>query len=109
MAGNVIELTEENFESEVLEASVPVVVDFWAEWCGPCRALTPIIEQLAGAIDGKAKVGKVNVDKAQTVAMNYGISAIPTVIIFKNGEPEKKLVGLTTLQDLQNAINELAE
>jgi len=108
MAGKIIELTEDNFESEVLESSVPVVVDFWAEWCGPCRALSPIIEQLADAVDGKAKVGKVNVDNAQSVAMNYGISAIPTVIIFKNGEPEKKMVGLTTLQDLQNAVNELA-
>ncbi|NLE30259.1 MAG: thioredoxin [Phycisphaerae bacterium] len=108
MAGNVIELTDDNFQSEVLEANEPVVVDFWAEWCGPCRAMSPIIEELSEIVAGKAKVAKLNVDKAQNVAMNYGISAIPTVIIFKGGEPEKKLVGLTSLQDLQDAVEAMA-
>ncbi len=107
MAGNIIELTEDNFQAEVLEATVPVVVDFWAEWCGPCRAMGPIMEQLAQAAGDNAKITKLNVDKAQNVAMNYGISAIPTVIIFVDGQPQKKLVGLTPLAELQNALNEL--
>ena len=108
MAENVIELTADNFDTEVLEASMPVVVDFWAPWCGPCRALAPIIEQLASAVEGKAKVGKLDIDSAQSVAMNYNVSSIPTVIIFKNGEPAKVLVGLTNLQTLQDAVNALA-
>jgi len=107
MAGNILDLTEDNFQSEVLEASVPVVVDFWAEWCGPCRAMGPVMEQLAGSVDQNAKITKLNVDNARNVAMNYGISAIPTVIIFKEGQPQKKFVGLTSLQELQNAVNEL--
>jgi thioredoxin 1 len=107
MAGNILEITDDNFESEVLESTIPVVVDFWAEWCGPCRALAPIIDQLASVMGDQVKVGKVNVDKSQNIAMNYGISAIPTVVIFKNGEPAKKNVGLTTLQELQNMVNEL--
>jgi thioredoxin 1 len=108
MAGNILELTEENFQAEVLDSTVPVVVDFWAEWCGPCRAMSPIMDQLAAAAGETAKVGKVNVDNARNVAMNYGISAIPTIIIFKNGQPQKKLVGLTALPELQKAVSELA-
>jgi len=108
MAENVVELTDDNFQSEVLEASVPVVVDFWAEWCGPCRAQGPIIEQLAGEVTGKAKVGKLNVDQARTTAMNYGISAIPTVILFKGGQVQQKFVGMTSLKDLKAAVNKVA-
>jgi thioredoxin 1 len=108
MAENIINLTEANFESEALDSSLPVVVDFWAEWCGPCRALTPIIEQLADELEDKIKVAKVNVDEARNVAMKYGISAIPTVIIFKDGEPQRKFVGLTTLEELKSAAEEIA-
>jgi thioredoxin 1 len=108
MAENIINLTEANFESEALDSSLPVVVDFWAEWCGPCRALTPIIEQLADELEDKIKVAKVNVDEARNVAMKYGISAIPTVIIFKDGEPQRKFVGLTTLEELKSAAEEVA-
>jgi len=107
MAENVLELTEENFQSEVLEASLPVVVDFWAEWCGPCRAVAPIIEQLANEVADKAKVGKLNVDNARNVAINYNISAIPTIIVFKAGQPEKRLVGLTSLEELKSAVESL--
>ncbi len=108
MAENILELTDDNFQSEVLESPVPVVVDFWAEWCGPCRAMSPIMEQLANSADQTAKVTKLNVDNARNIAMNYGISAIPTIIIFVNGQPYKKFVGLTSLQELQNAIKEVA-
>ncbi len=108
MAGNIMDLTEDTFQTEVLEAAIPVVVDFWAEWCGPCRAMGPVMEQLANAVGESAKVTKVNVDNARNVAMTYGISAIPTVIIFKDGQPAKKFVGLTQLAELQKAINELA-
>jgi len=108
MAGNMLEFTEENFQSEVLDSTVPVVVDFWAEWCGPCRALGPVIEQLSNSVAQQAKVGKVNVDNARGVAMNYNISAIPTVIIFKGGQPFKKFVGLTSLQELQKSVSEAA-
>jgi len=108
MAENIINLTDANFESEALDSSLPVVVDFWAEWCGPCRALTPIIEQLADELEDKIKVAKVNVDEARNVAMKYGISAIPTVIIFKDGEPQRKFVGLTTLEELKSAVEEVA-
>jgi len=107
MAGALVEFTDENFQSEVLEASEPVVVDFWAEWCGPCMVMGPILEQLAAAVAGKAKIGKLNVDDARSVAMSYGISAIPTVIIFKDGKPAQRFVGVTSFEDLQNAINQL--
>ncbi len=108
MAGNILDLTEDTFQTEVLEATVPVVVDFWAEWCGPCRAMGPVMEQLVASVGQTARVTKVNVDNARNVAMTYGISAIPTVIIFKDGQPAKKFVGLTQLADLQKAVGELA-
>ncbi len=109
MAGALIEFTDENFQSEVLESSQPVVVDFWAEWCGPCLAMAPILEQLANVVAGKAKVGKLNVDNARNIAMSYGISAIPTLIIFKDGKPVRRFVGLTGLEDLQRAVEQLTE
>lgn len=87
-------ITEENFENEVLNSDKPVLVDFWAQWCGPCRMLGPIIEEIANDYEGKVKVGKVNVDEQPNLASKYGIASIPTVIVFKNGKPEKTLVGL---------------
>ena len=79
-------LTNESFENEVLHSDIPVIVDFWASWCGPCRMVAPIIEELAREYSGKAKVGKVNVDEEAELAVKYGIVSIPTVLIFKNGE-----------------------
>jgi thioredoxin 1 len=96
MAGaNTQEFNEQNFEAEVLQSSVPVLVDFWAEWCGPCKRLGPIIDDVAAAVDGKAKVGKVNVDECPGLAARYNVRAIPTVIIFKDGEVSNQQVGLT--------------
>ena len=102
------EFTDDNFDAEVLKAEVPVLVDFWAEWCMPCRMLAPTIDQVAEDFDGKVKVGKVNTDANRNTAVNYSISAIPTVILFKGGEPVKKFVGLTTKDDLSAALTEAA-
>ncbi|MDX2197479.1 MAG: thioredoxin [Phycisphaerae bacterium] len=85
--------TDSNFESEVLQSSVPVVVDFWAEWCGPCRMLGPVMDQLATDFSGRVKVGKLNIDNAPTIAAKYGVQSIPTVLIFQNGQPTERVVG----------------
>ncbi|NLX14955.1 MAG: thioredoxin [Phycisphaerales bacterium] len=103
------EFTDANFESEVLNASEPVLVDFWAEWCMPCKALAPTIDELAAEYDGKAKVGKLDTDKNQSLAAKFGISAIPTVILFKDGEIKEKFVGLRGKKDFMASIDALLE
>ena len=95
MAENVVEFTDANFESEVLKADQPVLVDFWAPWCGPCKMLTPTIEQLAEDYDGKVRVGKMNTDENPQTASGHSISAIPTVMLFKGGEVVDRFVGVT--------------
>jgi thioredoxin 1 len=90
---NVKEFTDQNFETDVLKSDVPVLVDFWADWCPPCVKLAPTIDKLAADYEGRVKVGKVNTDANQTVSFKYGISAIPTVILFRNGEVVQKFVG----------------
>ena len=87
--------TEENFEAEVLQSDKPVLVDFWAEWCGPCKMLLPTIDKLATAYEGKAVVGKVNIDESRDIAVKYGIQSIPTVLVFKGGEVVETFVGLS--------------
>ena len=91
-----ITLTLSNFEEEVIKSDVPVVVDFWATWCGPCRMVAPEVEALAEEYDGKVKVGKVNVDEEEELAVKYRVSSIPTLILFKNGEAVKKSIGYKT-------------
>jgi thioredoxin 1 len=105
---NVKAFTDSNFDAEVLNASAPVLVDFWAEWCMPCKILGPTIDELADTYKGKALVGKVDIDVNRDVAMKFAISAIPTVIIFKDGQPAKKFVGLTKKEDLAAALDALA-
>ena len=97
-----IKLGSENFEKEVLKSEKPVLVDFYADWCGPCNAMAPVIEELATELDGKAKVGKINVDENSDIAVEYNVMSIPTLIIFKNGKEEKRLVGLRDKEELLN-------
>jgi len=106
-SANVIEFTDDNFQQEVLESDTPVVIDFWAEWCGPCKAMSPLMDQLADEYAGQVKVGKLDVDTARKTAMTYNISAIPTVIIFKDGQPHRKFVGITSLDDLKSALEQV--
>lgn len=106
---SVMEFTSENFDAEVLDADTPVLVDFWAEWCMPCRMLTPTIDQLASEFAGKAKVGKLDTDANREIAEKYQISAIPTVIVFKGGEVLSKFYGLTSRDDLAGALGEAAD
>ena len=95
-----IKLGSENFEKEVLKSEKPVLVDFYADWCGPCNAMAPVIEELATELDGKAKVGKINVDENSDIAVEYNVMSIPTLIIFQNGKEEKRLVGLRDKEEL---------
>jgi len=107
MAGNVLEITDANFETEVISSSVPVLVDLWAEWCGPCRMMTPIVEELADEYAGKAKIGKLNTDENRDTSVKLGISAIPTLIIYNKGEMAKTMVGVTSKKDLKAALDAL--
>jgi len=100
-------ITDMNFQAEVLQSSLPVLVDFWAEWCGPCRMLGPIIERIMVANAGRIVVGKMNVDENPATPQKYGIQGIPTVIFFKNGEVAKQLVGYQAQDKIQRVIDEL--
>jgi thioredoxin 1 len=88
-----VELNETNFEQEVLKANIPVLIDFWAVWCGPCKMIAPIVDELAIEYDGKLKIGKVDVDNNQQIAMQYGIRSIPTLLVFKSGKVVEQIVG----------------
>jgi thioredoxin 1 len=99
------EFDDKNFEREVLQAAGPVLVDFWAPWCGPCRQIAPVIEQLAGENAGTIKIGKLNVDVAPNSAQTYGVSSIPTLMLFKNGEVVERFVGVQPKSRLQEAID----
>lgn len=100
-----VELTDDNFDEKVLQSDKPVLVDFWAEWCGPCRMVGPIVEELSADYDGKAVIGKVNVDENQGISMKFGIRNIPTLLIFKNGEIVDKQVGVAPKNVLAQKID----
>ncbi len=104
MAGSVITLTEANWKDEVVSSDTPVLVDFWAPWCGPCRIIAPIIEELAEEFEGKVKVGKLNTDENPNIAMQYGIRAIPTVILFKGGEVVDTRIGVQPKDALKQML-----
>lgn len=101
-----IKLTDQNFEAEVINSDIPVIVDFWAEWCQPCKIIGPYIEELAAEYSGKIKIGKLNVDE-NTVASNFNVMSIPTVMFFKNGQPFKSMVGAQGKDSYKRAIEEV--
>jgi len=105
MAGNVLEITDENFQSTVLESKEPVLVDFWAPWCGPCRMIAPAIEELSNDYQGRVKVGKLNTDDNPKVASSLGVSAIPTVMLFKGGSVVERFVGMQPKTRMSSAID----
>jgi thioredoxin 1 len=100
-------ITDSNFKNEVASSNIPVLVDFWAEWCAPCRALAPVIEKVADANTGKVKVGKLNVDENPETAQQFGIQGIPTLLIFKGGKVAHQIVGFQSQSNIQRAIDEV--
>ena len=107
MSGFTIEFTEQNFNLEVESSDIPVVVDFWAEWCGPCKALAPTVAELADEYKDKVKVGKVNVDSNGNTATNYGVRSIPTLLIFQNGTVLNQIVGNVQKESITKLLNEV--
>jgi thioredoxin 1 len=106
-SANITTLTQSNFATEVLQSTGPVLVDFWAEWCGPCKALGPILDELAEEYNGKVRIGKVNIDEYQELAAQYRISSIPTLLLFKQGQVAEQLVGLRSKKDLKASFDRL--
>ena len=107
MAENLIEFTDDNFDTEVLKSNLPVLVDFWAEWCGPCKMIAPIVEEIAGDYAGKVKVGKVNVDFNNQVAMQYGIRGIHALLVFKGGSVANQIVGAVPKNNITQILDEV--
>jgi thioredoxin 1 len=105
---NIVTLTQENFASEVLKSPVPTLVDFWAEWCGPCKMIAPILDELAAEYDGRIKIGKVNIDDHQGLAAEYRVSAIPTLLLFSQGQVAEQIVGLKSKRDLKASFDRVA-
>jgi thioredoxin 1 len=106
-AANIVTVTADNFDKEVLQSPQPVLVDFWAEWCGPCKMLAPFLDELATEYDGKAKVAKINVDDHQELAVRYRINSIPTLLFFKNGQVVDQVVGMKSKKDLKAKLDQV--
>ena len=107
MSENIHEFTDQSFDTDVVLAELPVLIDFWAAWCGPCKAIAPTIEEIAGDYAGKVKVGKLNVDQNQNTAMQYGVRSIPTLLIMKSGEVVSQIVGAVPKENITKALDEI--
>jgi thioredoxin 1 len=105
---NVVTVTDSNFDQEVLQSSTPVLLDFWAPWCGPCKMIAPILDEIAGEKAGAVKIGKLNIDDNRQVAERFQIRAIPTLLLFKDGDVKEQVVGMTSKRDLVSKIDALA-
>lgn len=105
MSESVLTITAENFENEVIKSDIPVLVDFWAAWCGPCRMVAPVVDQIAAEFKGKVKVGKINVDEESELAERFRIMSIPTLIVFKNGQIAESVMGARSKESLANMLN----
>ena len=104
----IVNLTQENFDQQVAKSTTPVLVDFWAEWCGPCKMIAPLLDELADEYDGKVKIGKVNIDEQQALATKYGIRAIPTLLLINKGEVAEQMVGAKSKRDLKASLDRVA-
>jgi thioredoxin 1 len=107
-SSNIITLTKDNFEKQVLKSDTPILVDFWAEWCGPCKFIAPILDELADEYAGRVNVGKVDVEEQQNLATEYGVRAIPTLLLFQNGQVAEQIVGLRSKRDLKASFDKVA-
>jgi thioredoxin 1 len=105
---NIITATETNFSEQVLNSAQPVLVDFWAEWCGPCKMIAPVLDELATEYGGKVKIAKVNIDEHQNLAMQYRVTAIPTLLVFKGGQVVEQMVGAKSKRDLKASLDKAA-
>jgi thioredoxin 1 len=103
-ANGIIELSDTNFDAEVIKSDVPVLVDFWAPWCGPCRAIAPAVEEISSTYQGKIKVGKLNVDENQQTTMKFGIRSIPTLIVFKGGKAVEQIIGAVPKGEIERVV-----
>ena len=107
MSEKISEFTDQNFEKDVQKSNLPVLIDFWAVWCGPCKAIAPVLEEIATEYAGKIKVGKVDVDKNQNTAMKYGVRSIPTLLLMKDGEVINQLVGAVPKSNITNILDDI--
>jgi thioredoxin 1 len=105
---NILTLTQDNFEKNVLKSQTPILVDFWAEWCGPCKMIAPVLDELAEEYSGRVNIGKVNVDEFQGLAAEYGVRAIPTLLLFQNGQVAEQMLGLKSKRDLKASLDKVA-